>query len=309
MLRNSVQEANAAAPLSYLLSVDSSIKSKETGYGKFQYGTTLSHQLTIEEKQQELPIKLPVVSLQCQGLAFDSIYDITLEECFQLEKKTRCQGNEQWHEARKIRLSSSEFGNICKKKYVTTLYLAELYYGKDISNVKGVRYGRDNESTARKLYEEMAKSNGKSIQTFPVGFVINPGAPFLGCSPDGVVFDENEKSFGLIEIKCPISKRNVSLDVACADKAFYLKKDDNGLTLKKVSVYFYQVQGQMLITGLNFCDFIVYNGSEVWVARVEKDEDFCKGMLDTLTNFFKTYYEQYVKNMLCPPKKPTVVFL
>ena len=187
--------------------------------------------------------------------------------------------------------------------------MAELYQGKNIGNLKSIRYGKENEEKARKLYEEMGKFNGKNIQTFPVGFIVNLGIPFLGCSPDGVVFDEETNSFGIIEIKCPISKRNVSLDVACQDKSFYLQKDVNRLTLKKVSIYYYQVQGEMLLTGLEFCDFIVFNGNEVWITRVKKDEEFCVEMFDTLNIFFKTYYEQYVKNMLCPPKKPTLVFL
>ena len=183
--------------------------------------------MAAKEEKKELPIKLPVVSLQCQGLVFDELYNITLEECYELERKTRCQNNELWHEARRIRLTSSDFGHICKKKNITSLYLAELYQGKNIGNLKSIRYGKENEERARKLYEEMGKFNGKNIRTFPVGFIVNPGIPFLGCSPDGVVFDEETNSFGIIEIKCPISKRNVSLDVACQDKSFYLQKDVN----------------------------------------------------------------------------------
>ena len=34
------------------------------------------------------------------------------------------------------------------------------------------------------------------------GFVINPTWPWLGCSPDGIIF-ENDIPVGSLEIKCP----------------------------------------------------------------------------------------------------------
>lgn len=42
-----------------------------------------------------------------------------------------------------------------------------------------------------------------------MGFVVPPSAPFLGCSPDAVVVDDNK----LIEIKCPISGKDSTLEV------------------------------------------------------------------------------------------------
>ena len=42
------------------------------------------------------------------------------------------------------------------------------------------------------------------------GFIINPQWPWLGCSPDGIVF-ENDIAVGCIEVKCPYSKRDMTI--------------------------------------------------------------------------------------------------
>lgn len=44
----------------------------------------------------------------------------------------------------------------------------------------------------------------KRVNHYPCGFVIHPDSPWLGASPDGLIFDPSEPyQFGLIEMKCP----------------------------------------------------------------------------------------------------------
>ena len=56
--------------------------------------------------------------------------------------------------------------------------------------------------------------------------------------------------FGLLEIKCPQCE-------SCRD-AKYLKIVNGQLNLKKTHEYYFQVMGQMAITGLKWCDFMVF---------------------------------------------------
>ncbi|KAK7888641.1 hypothetical protein WMY93_024201 [Mugilogobius chulae] len=78
----------------------------------------------------------------------------------------------------------------------------------------------------------------KNTNYWPCGFVIHPDAPWLGTSPDGVVFDPLESPpFGLLEIKCP------------------------------------NVQGQLLLTGLDWCDFVVLAEDDLLVQRIYKDAE------------------------------------
>ena len=47
---------------------------------------------------------------------------------------------------------------------------------------------------------------------FDAGLSVHPSLPYLGASPDGKVFDPSaETPFGLLEIKCPLSKKDDTL--------------------------------------------------------------------------------------------------
>lgn len=50
----------------------------------------------------------------------------------------------------------------------------------------------------------------KRVNHYPCGFIIHPGMPWLGASPDGLLFDPTEPTpFGLLEMKCPNVKNYV----------------------------------------------------------------------------------------------------
>ena len=60
-----------------------------------------------------------------------------------------------------------------------------------------MRYGIYHEDEAGNQY---ADQSGREV--YPVGFVINPSFPHLGCSPDRKVYDPSENDpWGLLEIK------------------------------------------------------------------------------------------------------------
>ena len=54
------------------------------------------------------------------------------------------------------------------------------------------------------------KSTGKNKTIYSAGFVVNPGLPYFGCSPDGKVHDPLESPpFGILELNVPApSKTN-----------------------------------------------------------------------------------------------------
>lgn len=111
----------------------------------------------------------------------------------------------------------------------------------------------------------------RDVNHYPCGFVIHPDAPWLGTSPDGLIYDPKaEPVFGLLEVKCP----NVKSYVDCS----YLRVRDGVLQLKNTHAYYWQVQGQLLITGLKWCDFVVYTEDDLFIQRIERDE----GILETI---------------------------
>ncbi len=91
----------------------------------------------------------------------------------------------------------------------------------------------------------------KSLETnCSRGLIINHHAPHLGASPDRKVVDLTaDPVHGLLEIKCP--NKDSFKDCSC------LKNAAGNYTLKKTHEYYYQIVGQMGISGFTWCDFFV----------------------------------------------------
>lgn len=67
----------------------------------------------------------------------------------------------------------------------------------------------------------------REVNHYPCGFLIHPDAPWMGSSPDGIVYDpKGQTVFGLVEIKCP----NVASYVDCP----YIKISE-GTHIKEIS--------------------------------------------------------------------------
>ena len=82
------------------------------------------------------------------------------------------------------------------------------------------------------------------------GFIINPQWPWLGCSPDGIVF-ENDNSVGCIEVKCPYSKRGMTIkEAADNDNTFFMKNINSIPQSNHNHCYYNQCQGVLNILGL-----------------------------------------------------------
>ena len=100
------------------------------------------------------------------------------------------------------------------------------------------------------------------------GLHINPQYPHLGASPDGLISCSCCGN-GLLEIKCPYSKRNLD-PTQIVDSSFYLKPTESGLKLSKVHDYYHQVQGQMTICERSYCDFVCWTplGMHIeWIVK------------------------------------------
>ena len=111
-----------------------------------------------------------------------------------------------------------------------------------------MQHGIDYEDEARGWYEF---ETGRMVEQ--VGFLVHPALPTVGCSPDGLA------DGGMLEIKCPQPRGHLET-----------------MTGRKVPAkYRWQVQGQMWIAGLPWCDFVSYHpatgGIVIRVEASEKD--------------------------------------
>jgi putative phage-type endonuclease len=166
------------------------------------------------------------------------------------------QRSPEWFQARLGVPSASAFGRVItpggKPSTQADGYLnklvAEILTGKsEYQEVnEAMQRGTDLEPEARQYYELIAGP----VQE--VGFCIHDDG--FGCSPDGFVGED-----GLLEIKCPLAHTHVEYLIDDAIPGIYIP----------------QVQGQLLVTGRKWCDFLSYHPDmKPLLVRVERDEKF-----------------------------------
>ena len=90
-------------------------------------------------------------------------------------------------------------------------------------------WGKTNEQVAIAKYLELLKSDEKSVTACTqCRLFINTETPWLGASPDCLLHDPDEEMpLGLGEVKCPSSKKDMTISEACQDPSFFLAAPSN----------------------------------------------------------------------------------
>lgn len=86
----------------------------------------------------------------------------------------------------------------------------------------------------------------------------------------------DEDNCGIIEIKCTYTAGDMSIEESLSLPGFCLEEKDGKIGFKKTYAYYFQIQRQLLITGVEFCDFIVCTRKELHVERIHQDLVFMK---------------------------------
>lgn len=130
------------------------------------------------------------------------------------------------------------------------------------------RYGITNEPVAARRYVEVLRSLGHNAIVTCCGLLVDPTTPWLGASPDRVVFDPTEDPpHGIVEIKCPYSLRDKS--AADLTSANFCSRVENGVPhLQRSHPYYMQVLGQMAIAGAKWGDFVLYGKEFMLIERI-----------------------------------------
>jgi exodeoxyribonuclease (lambda-induced) len=125
-----------------------------------------------------------------------------------------------------------------------------------------MQHGIDTETEAKTAYEFVT---GSTVED--VGFVDHPTVAMSGASPDGLIGDD-----GMLEIKCPEPQTHV-----------------RNLISGKVDMSYYpQMQGQMLVTGRKWCDWMSYHPDmPPVIVRVHRDNNYLAALTMALAEFHK----------------------
>lgn len=132
----------------------------------------------------------------------------------QFERNTVLQaGSSLWLEERRKLLTASNFHAVCRRRATTSCVnlVRNILYSKEILNAPSLNHGKKYEDIAHK---QLAKQLQCEIST--CGMFLNETHPFLGASPDGIIDEDTS-----IEIKCPFSAFNVSLEQAISTRKHF----------------------------------------------------------------------------------------
>ena len=221
------------------------------------------------------------------------------EQIRKIKEDTRGQStNVNWFTHRQQRLTASQFGRVCKirettspKNIVEDIHSSKQKWSRTPASIQ---HGINNEPHAIKLY---TKEKGPQCQVDACGLFVHPMHSWLVASPDGLVMDSvPSPPQGLLEIKCLYAEDQKGYDPlrACEEMGrnsqFYCTKDDKGqLSLKANHAYYYQIQGQMAITGRHWCDFVVMSACEIATQRIPFNQTFWNDCFIKLRHFYFTF--------------------
>ena len=183
-----------------------------------------------------------------------------------------------------MRLHSSNFGRICTATQATNfIKLAHSFTQYRHLSTEPIKHGKKYEGTA--LTDYMAN---RKVVVRSSGIVVCRNAPYLACSPDGLVGDD-----GLVEVKCPYTARDQNVSPISVP---YLHVVNDRLALKSNHIYMYQIMGAMMCTGRQWCDLVVWSRRGHKVVTIHRDDQFISAMKKKLEDFFSNYFRSAVLN-------------
>ncbi|XP_048730406.2 uncharacterized protein LOC125647675 [Ostrea edulis] len=215
-----------------------------------------------------------------------------------------------WHSSRNCRITASVAKEVSSVKSLRAKYnlLERILWGKKLPQLKSLKYGQENEDNAFTQYVNLSKGNNET--TRKSGFWINPEYPELGCSPDGLIYDANNNLIGVLEIKCPLVLKDK--DPLCIESLKPCQRFnlcytiENGiLSLKKTHKYYAQVQMQMGLCNVKFCDFVIWSSAKTLIQRIHFDGEYWHDLRDKLILFhhkcmMPEYLEMRIPRKLLP---------
>ena len=118
---------------------------------------------------------------------------------------------------RKGRLTASNFGSVLNAGRITPSLLKRLLGEYDLSRVKAVQWGVQNEAEAINHFRKCA-----GLPVAETGIWLDPNG-VLGASPDGLIGQNH-----VLEVKCPYTQRNLTIAEAVLNDSFCLKRNHDG---------------------------------------------------------------------------------
>ena len=141
------------------------------------------------------------------------------------------------------------------------------------------------EESAIETYRANASKTHEGLLVSSAGLFVDSERPYIGASPNGVV-SCSCCGQGALEIKCPLCIKDGLSDEFDERSTFCMEKHEGQWMLKRNHAYYYQVQTQLNVCRLPYCDFVVWTESTIIQERITVDTEFYEGLMDDIKHFF-----------------------
>lgn len=221
--------------------------------------------------------------------------DITVaeNEADTVELLTRGQSsNKAWYHLRAGRVTGSNFKEVCctdSEKPSVSLLRRICYPSECRVKVPATEWGVLKETAAVAKYKQFLTSH-KDVTVEKCGLVINADFAFMGASTDAFVSCACCGN-GVVEVKCPYKYRDNTIPEYMDAKDSCFELGANGIQLKRNHAYYYQVQAQLHVCDVRYCDFVVCtfpsDEATIAVVRTYKDASFWEECFKKAACFFR----------------------
>lgn len=205
-----------------------------------------------------------------------------------------------WIKHRQYRITATKFKAVMSymspenKPRSDYLIKSILGVGRNVQTA-AMKHGISMEPHAADKYRQVMKAQHKQFKAVKTGLVLYKPHPYIAASPD-LLIECKCHGKGLCEIKCPYSNRHLTPN---AETVLYLENVNGTCRLKRSHEYFYQIQGQMGITGRNYCDFFVYTVHGYHCERIVFETGLWQSIVDNCIQFWTLHIAPQIGLQLC----------
>lgn len=151
-----------------------------------------------------------------------------------------------------------------------------------ILHVFFVRWGCTHKQSAVECYTSYATKNHEGLKVTAAGLFIDCERLFGGALPDGIITLCCGK--WVLEVKCPFCVKD---GLPQEDQEnFCMTQKDGKWSLRRDHCYLYQVQAQLSVCKVSYCDFVVWTETGIAVERITVDSTFYETVMEDAKHFF-----------------------
>ncbi|KAJ8278234.1 hypothetical protein GJAV_G00085400 [Gymnothorax javanicus] len=287
------------APLISTMGISTEAPLVDSAVGKVPFGSVLSYQLPAERPLRTLlhadapprpllPLegyRLEPTELSCELTERQQLNLISLAMSLGAARETEA-ATRGWdsslerHRAEKQRIDSSWFLEVCRvrgQKSAQNLAERMMNCCQQASEAK----------TTLELRQVAVEGHCLELEVnhYPCGVLVHPDIPWMVSSPDGLIYDPGaQPTFGLLEMEC--TSVSSYTDCSC------IEVQDGTPVLKPTHPYYWRIQGHLLVSGLEWCDFLLYSREDMLIQRIRRDVAVIKEIRAKVDHFFFKAYLQ-----------------